>query len=84
MRFLLILVLFFVGCSNTDVTIKRFECRDDKDCKKDKSCIEGKCVIQDEDGDGWSTKRDCDDHNKQVYPGRAEICDNKIDDYCNG
>ena len=38
----------------------------------------------DEDGDGSACNLDCDDHNPDVYPGHDEICDNGIDDDCDG
>lgn len=38
----------------------------------------------DEDGDGSPCNVDCDDHNPDVYPGHEEICDNGIDDDCDG
>jgi hypothetical protein len=43
---------------------------------------------QDGDGDGYQDAAcggdDCDDSNSSVYPGAEEICDNNVDDNCNG
>ncbi len=38
---------------------------------------------QDKDGDGYTEDVDCDDNNRDVYPGAKEVC-NGIDDDCNG
>jgi hypothetical protein len=41
------------------------------------------CV--DLDGDGFSNcQNDCNDADRLVYPGRSEICDNGVDDNCDG
>ena len=50
---------------------------------------------QDNDGDGYTvdaegsscaatTEKDCDDTNKNIYPGASEICGDGIDQNCNG
>ena len=36
------------------------------------------------DGDGFHACQDCDDQNAFIYPGVAEICDDGIDQNCNG
>ena len=38
----------------------------------------------DADGDGACATDDCDDSNAAVHPGATEVCDNGIDDDCNG
>lgn len=38
----------------------------------------------DADGDGYFTPDDCDDDNDQVHPGATEICDDGIDNDCDG
>lgn len=40
-------------------------------------------VYKDEDGDGVTSKIDCDDKNKDIYPGAKEVCNGKDDD-CDG
>lgn len=39
---------------------------------------------QDNDGDGFDSSVDCDDWDPAVNPGAAEICNNGIDDDCDG
>lgn len=38
----------------------------------------------DEDGDGSPRQDDCDDNNPDVHPNATEICDDKIDNDCDG
>jgi len=38
----------------------------------------------DRDGDGYTTKNDCDDSDPRINPGSEEICGDNIDNNCNG
>jgi hypothetical protein len=41
-------------------------------------------VATDADCDGSLTGDDCDDSNDQVYPGQTEVCDDGVDNDCDG
>jgi len=43
-----------------------------------------KCVMQDEDGDGWIVPEDCNDWDPTVNPGMPEMCGDWIDNNCDG
>ncbi len=44
----------------------------------------GAYELTDLDGDGWFSFEDCDDSDPDVNPGAHEVCDNGIDDDCDG
>ena len=44
---------------------------------------QGKCPIEDKDGDGWPVPEDCDDFDPSVFPQSAETYDAKDND-CDG
>ena len=55
------------------------------DCD-DPDCLGTWCSdVTDNDGDGFSEANgDCDDSNPDIHPAADEVCDNNIDDNCNG
>ena len=60
-------------------------------CQGDCSCTANACmsyveVVTDADGDGYDTQcdYDCDDANASVNPGATEICDDLVDNDCDG
>ncbi|MEM1031088.1 MAG: MopE-related protein [Myxococcota bacterium] len=59
-----------------------------RDCEH--GCVFGLCLQgpdargDDADGDGFSNLADCNDDDAAVHPGAAEVCDNDIDDDCDG
>lgn len=92
-RIVWLCVLVFVGAGlgacYTDPGLKEgFECKPSDDgndgCEQNKICQNGKCVVVDKDRDGWAVGKDCNDNNRFVFPGTVEICDNKVDDNCDG
>jgi hypothetical protein len=71
-------------CTTTDAT----NCS--ASCVKDGTASSCKVSAKDADGDGHGNKLcsaapgdDCDDANKNVYPGAVEVCDG-VDNDCNG
>jgi hypothetical protein len=55
-------------------------------CAANESCVGGECfpVSIDEDLDGFSPPQDCDDANSAVSPAAPEVCDDGIDNDCDG
>jgi hypothetical protein len=72
-------------CNGTSPRPRLYECPN--------GCAGGACLPEactDADGDSYAIEGggcgpvDCDDANAAVNPGAAEVCDNGIDDDCNG
>jgi hypothetical protein len=74
-------------CNGTTPWPKRFSCP--------YGCADGACLTEpgectDSDGDTYAVEGgpcgvvDCDDSNPSVNPGAVEVCDNGLDDDCNG
>ena len=40
--------------------------------------------LMDADGDGWSEAEDCNDADSRAFPGNPEVCDDGVDNDCNG
>jgi len=62
-------------------------CDNEIDDNCDGEVDEDGCTDSDDDADsdGYTVKDgDCDDSDDSVYPGALEICDNEIDDNCDG
>jgi hypothetical protein len=68
-------------------------CADDKECKEDEVCKTGilaefpeagTCVCRDDDEDGWCATDECDDGNDLVNPSLGELCDDGLDNDCDG
>ncbi|MGM0556817.1 MAG: S1 family peptidase [Myxococcota bacterium] len=82
-------------CATVDVDAGacRPVCTDDADCADDEDCTTpvfgldtvGACLpCTDADGDGFCEDVDCDDADADVNPDATEVCDDGIDNDCNG
>lgn len=79
------------------IQLREFYCNDTLGWPKfyncPSGCADGACTSEtctDADSDGYAIEggacglADCDDDNAEVNPGAAEVCDNEIDDDCDG
>lgn len=41
-------------------------------------------IVEDQDEDSYFSDTDCNDNNSDVYPGATEVCDDDIDNDCDG
>jgi len=77
-----------IGACDVGSCVNADDCNDGDPCTTD-SCDAGRCAHPrlDVDGDGFVAAscggNDCDDNNRFVNPGQAEICDG-LDNDCNG
>ena len=78
------------GCVATAACSTDEDCNDGVECTIDR-CVGGTECLHDPpdvDGDGTGDLAcgggDCDDANPTVYPAHGEICDDRIDNDCNG
>ena len=70
-----------------------FDC-DDPDCADDSACDGNDPPDDDDDndtdgptdadGDGWDVDEDCDDGDPSVHPGAEEVCNDGVDNDCDG
>ncbi|MBU0756497.1 MAG: right-handed parallel beta-helix repeat-containing protein [Nanoarchaeota archaeon] len=64
---------------------------DCNNCRQDCGACQPQCIDNDNDGYGSTAssacqrpEQDCDDSNAAIHPGGTEICDNNVDEDCNG
>jgi hypothetical protein len=57
---------------------------DDTQPADDDTTADDDDVVPDQDGDGYSEQPDCDDSDPDINPGATEICDDGVDNDCDG
>jgi hypothetical protein len=56
------------------------DCDNQTDCTDVDCCTNGACLATDTDHDGYNALCDCNNGDASVYPGAAQLCDNRNND----
>ena len=56
------------------------DCDNQTDCADVDCCTNAACLATDTDGDGYNALCDCNNSDPTVYPGAAQLCDNRNND----
>lgn len=78
------ILTMIVGCGDKELDEDDDGSASDSGFSSDNSGWYDSGDLLDEDGDGYIADEDCNDLDPDVNPGQTEICDNEVDDNCDG